>query len=86
MDEEIVEDLDNYCDYIHHSGDVSDTLLRKIAAGEDELTAETWEAAVSAWRQHVDAIDFERYWTDAFWWKWTIDHGGEVKWKPGNSG
>ena len=51
MDGEIVEDLDNYCDYIHHSGDVSDTLLRKIAAGEDELTAETWEAAVSAWRQ-----------------------------------
>ena len=33
MDGEIVEDLDNYCDYIHHSGDVSDTLLRKIAAG-----------------------------------------------------
>lgn len=86
MDGEIVEDLDNYCDYIHHSGDVSDTLLRKIAAGEDELTAENWETTVSAWREHVDAIDFERYWTDAFWWKWTIDHGGEVKWKPGSSG
>lgn len=86
MDEEIVEDLDNYCDYIHHSGDVSDTLLRKIAAGEDELTAENWRETVSAWREHVDAIDFEQYWTDAFWWKWTIDHGGEVKWKPGDPG
>lgn len=86
MDGDITENLDNYCDYIHHSGEVSDTILRKIAAGEDELTAENWRETVSAWREHVDAIDFEQYWTDAFWWKWTIDHGGEVKWKPSDPG
>ena len=86
MDGEIVENLDNYCDYIHHSCETADAVLRKIAAGEDELTAETWRETVSAWRQHVDAIDFEQYWSDPFWWKWTIDHGGEVKWKPSHSG
>ena len=86
MDADTVENLDNYCDYIHHSGEVADALLQKIADGEAELTAETWEETLSAWRRRVDATDFEQYWSDPFWWKWTIDHGGEVKWKPSNSG
>ena len=82
MDGDITEDLDNYCDYIHHSGEVSDAILRKIAGGGDELTAENWRETVSAWRDHVESIDFEQYWTDAFWGKWNSDHGSEGKAKP----
>ena len=64
------------------------SIIAHIDHGKSTLADRLLEKcnAVSAWREHVDAIDFERYWTDAFWWKWTIDHGGEVKWKPGSSG
>lgn len=83
FDREITENLDNYCDYVHHSGQVCTEILQKMVAGEMELTAESWEKTLANWREFVVHYDYDKFWTDAFWWKWNIDHGAPVVWKPG---
>ena len=36
---EWITDLDNYFDYSHHSGEVSDAIMRAMAAGENRVTS-----------------------------------------------
>lgn len=36
---EWITDLDNYFDYSHHSGDISDAIMRAMAAGENRVTS-----------------------------------------------
>ena len=43
-DFDTVTNLDNYRDIVHHSNDINSLLLRRFAAGEYELTAETADA------------------------------------------
>ena len=74
LDREIVEDLDNYCDYVHHSGTVCTTVLEKMAAEEMLLTAENWEETLANWQQFVVDYDYEKFWTDTYWWQWNWDH------------
>ena len=69
-DEGIVTNLDNYCDYIHHSGAVCDELLRMISAGEERVTAENAKKTLADWRDFVVNYDYDKYWTDTFWWAW----------------
>ena len=52
-----ITDLDQYFDYSHHSGAVSDKLMRAMAAGEDRvLSIEAMEAGSERIRRAV--IDF----------------------------
>ena len=78
LDREIVEDLDNYCDYVHHSGGVCTTVLEKLAAGEDRLTEENVEETLANWREFVVHYDYEKFWDEAFWWAWNETHPGVV--------
>ncbi len=76
LDREIVENLDNYCDYVHHSGAVCRRILAKMAAGEDRLTAENTEKVLANWRDFVVDYDYEKFWDESFWWKWNETHPG----------
>lgn len=76
LDREIVENLDNYCDYVHHSGTVCRRILEKMAAGEDRLTAENTEKVLANWRDFVVDYDYEKFWDESFWWKWNETHPG----------
>ena len=70
MDPDIVLDLDNYCDYVHHSGAVCTQVLDKIAAGECRLTAENYQDTLAQWREFVVNYDYEKYWDESFWITW----------------
>ena len=76
MDREIVENLDNYCDYVHHSGGVCRQVLAKMAAGQDRLTAENTEEVLANWRDFVVDYDYDKFWDESFWWKWNETHPG----------
>ena len=67
MDREFVEDLDNYCDHIHHSPAMGDRLLLKIAAGEGRLAEENVSAAIANWREFVVNYDYEKFWDATSW-------------------
>ena len=67
MDKEFVEDLDNYCDHIHHSPEMGDRLLLKMAAGEGRLTEENVSAAIANWREFVVNYDYEKFWDATYW-------------------
>ena len=56
--EEWVTNLNNYFDYSHHSGEISDALMRAIAAGENRvLTVEDMERGSQRIRELVSAFD-----------------------------
>ena len=73
MDREFVEDLDNYCDHIHHSAMTGDRILAKLAADEGQLTKENLAAAIANWREFVVNYDYEKFWDGAFWIQWAAD-------------
>lgn len=74
MDREIVENLDQYCDYVHHSGAVCGQVLAKIAAGEDLLTEENYRETLANWRAFVVDYDYEKFWDESFWIQWNAQH------------
>ena len=69
-----MENLDHYCDYVHHSGEVCGTVLEKMAAGEDALTAENVEETLANWRDFVVHYDYEKFWEESFWVQWNAAH------------
>lgn len=83
MDEEIVGNLDYYCDYIHCSGEADGLVLEKIRAGESRLTQENMEKTLANWREFVVHYDYDQLWTDEYWWAWNIAHGAPIVWQPG---
>ena len=67
LDREIVEDLDRYCDYVHHSGETAGLVLEKLADGEDRLTADNYRQTLAQWRTFVEQYDFEKFWDEDYW-------------------
>lgn len=67
FDREIVENLDYYGDYIHHSSEVGGMVLEQIAAGEYCLTAENIQETLAQWREFVVNYDYEKFWDEDFW-------------------
>ena len=54
---EWTENLDNYFDYSHHSGEISDAIVRAMAAGENRvLTVEDMQAGSQRIREAVEAF------------------------------
>ncbi|MEG1657565.1 MAG: hypothetical protein RR288_00775 [Oscillibacter sp.] len=80
-DREIVTDLDGYCDYIHHSGTVSEAVLRGIQAGENRLTKENYRETLAQWQGFVIDYDYEVFWDQAYWIAWNAQKAQE-----GNAG
>ncbi len=70
MDPDIVLDLDNYCDYVHHSGAVCTQVLAKMVAGECRMTEENYRDTLAQWRDFVVDYDYEKYWDESFWIVW----------------
>lgn len=75
LEREIVEDLDNYCDYIHHSNDVCRQVLAMLAEDRGRLTAENITRTLAAWREFVVHYDYEKFWDEGFWIAWNEAHG-----------
>ena len=63
FEEEIVTDLNQYCDYIHHSGAVSQALLGKMQRGEGEWTPENLQETLESWRDFVLHYDYMDIWS-----------------------
>ena len=74
MDRDIVTNLDNYCDYIHHSGAVCDRVLSLMAADQDRLTPENARQTIAKWRDFVVYYDYNAYWDPSFWIQWNRTH------------
>ena len=67
MDPEIVTNLDNYCDYIHHSGGVCREILAMLQREEGRLTEENLEETLANWREFVVHYDYDQFWDERFW-------------------
>lgn len=67
---DMVEDLDEYCDYIHHSGTRSRQVLERIAAGENLVTAENAQETLANWQEYVVHYDYEKFWDENYWHQW----------------
>ena len=74
MDADIVTDLDNYCDYIHHSGAVCREILAMLRADEGRLTEENLEETLASWREFVVHYDYDKFWDEDFWTRWNAEH------------
>ena len=77
MDAEIVTDLDNYCDYVHHSGAVCREVLAMLRADEGRLTAENLEETLAIWREFVVDYNYEKFWDESFWRQWNAERGAD---------
>lgn len=75
MDEDIVLNLDNYCDHLHHSGQVCTQVLHLLAEGEYRLTEDNAADALAQWRDFVVHYDYEKFWDEDFWIAWNQEHG-----------
>lgn len=80
LDRDLITDLDNYGDYIHHSGEAGRRILARIAAGDYRLTAENIPGALTDWRNFVVNYDYEALWDKAFWERWYELHDAPPDW------
>ena len=67
FDREIVDQLDNYCDYVHHSPQASSLALEKLSSGADRLTEENYREVLANWRDFVVHYDYEKFWDLHYW-------------------
>lgn len=77
MDREIVDDLDYYCDHLHHSREACRLVLEKIAAEEVLLTKENVAETLANWRRFVVNYDYEKFWDESFWVAWNAAKAAE---------
>lgn len=74
-DAELAANLDNYCDYIHCSGDAADAVAKKIRAGDGEIkNAAQWTQTLSSWREFVINYPYDQYWDVSYWYRWDWEH------------
>ncbi|MEG1917765.1 MAG: hypothetical protein RRY95_07030 [Oscillospiraceae bacterium] len=59
---DIITDLDNYGDYIHHSGGVCTRLLGELQAGDYQVTADNLEETLKTLRDFVEGYDYGAIW------------------------
>lgn len=63
---EIVENLDYYCDYIHHSGQTAEQVLTLIRDGTYQITPENRQQTLANWQAFVVHYDYEKFWMHPF--------------------
>ena len=61
-DRELVTNLDNYGDYIHHSGAVCDRVLAMLKADRYRITSENARETLASWRTFVVNYDYNSIW------------------------
>ena len=75
--------LDNYCDYIHHSGEAGKWILGNLCGEKFLLRAGDVEKTLADWRDFVVHYDYEALWDQAFWDQWYEDHDAPPDWYEG---
>ena len=69
FDRDIIEQLDYYCDYVHHSAEAGSLVLDKIVSDADRLTAENYQEVLANWQKFVVNYDYEKFWDNYYWYQ-----------------
>lgn len=69
FDRDIIEQLDYYCDYVHHSAEAGSLVLDKIVSGADRLTVENYQEVLANWQDFVVNYDYEKFWDEYYWYQ-----------------
>lgn len=77
---DMVTELNNYCDYIHHSGEAGKWVLGNVCAEKFLLREEDVEKTLADWREFVIHYDYDALWDGEFWARWYEDHDQPPDW------
>lgn len=77
---DMVTELNNYCDYIHHSGEAGKWVLGNVCAEKFLLREEDVEKTLADWREFVIHYDYDALWDGEFWERWYEDHDQPPDW------
>jgi len=69
FDRDIIEHLDYYCDYVHHSDEAGALALEKIHSGTDRLTEKNYRETLANWHDFVVNYDYDKFWDDYYWYQ-----------------
>jgi len=69
VDREIIEQLDYYCDYVHHSAEAGRLVLDRIRTGADRLTTENYQEILANWQEFVVNYDYDKFWDVHYWYQ-----------------
>lgn len=81
--EGMVTNLDNYCDYVHHSGEAGEWVLGNLAGENFLLKPENVKETLAEWREFVVHYDYDALWDQEFWDRWNEEHDGPPAWYEG---
>ena len=76
----MVTELNNYCDYVHHSGEAGKWVLGNVCAEKFLLREEDVEKTLADWREFVVHYDYDALWDGEFWERWYEDHDQPPDW------
>ncbi len=80
---DMVTNLDNYCDYVHHSGEAGKWVLGNVCGEKFLLPPEKVREALAEWRAFVVNYDYDGLWNQEFWNQWYADHDEPPEWYSG---
>jgi len=80
---DMVTELDNYCDYVHHSGEAGKWVLGNVCGEKFLLRAGDVEKALADWRDFVVNYDYDSLWDQEFWDQWYAEHDAPPDWYEG---
>lgn len=79
----MVTELNNYCDYVHHSGEAGKWVLGNVCGENFLLRAENVAEALADWRAFVLNYDYDSLWDQEFWDQWYETHEEPPSWYEG---
>ena len=78
FDRDIIEHLDYYCDYVHHSDEAGALALEKIHSGTDRLTEKNYRETLANWHDFVVNYDYDKFWDDYYWYQFHTPAGAKT--------
>lgn len=79
----MVTELNNYCDYIHHSGEAGEWVLGNLCGEKFLLKAADVQKTLADWREFVVNYDYDSLWDQDFWTQWNEKHDKPPAWYEG---
>ncbi len=80
---DMVTNLDNYCDHVHHSGEAGKWVLGNVRGEKFLLRAGDVEKALAEWREFVVNYDYDALWDEEFWEWWNEEYDAPPTWYEG---
>lgn len=81
--EGMVTELNNYCDYVHHSGEAGEWVLGNVCGEKFLLRAKDVKKTLADWREFVLHYDYDGLWDQEFWDRWYEEHDEPPAWYDG---